>query len=190
MTSWHQNIFFSFSFRAQYSTSTTRNHYETLNLKSNCTAKEIRDAFVKLSKEVWLVVTIQQRIYMSVAGVTFKLNFSNRITLTQVKILSEMLPHFGPSWTRTKCLASLNRERFMTRWLWTRTVATMSTDFVFFTTEPLSNSSNFRRTPQPTHNDARYYGVFGSKRISNGKIVLYCMIFMCVGAVVQALAIR
>ncbi|KAJ6633449.1 DnaJ-like protein 60, partial [Pseudolycoriella hygida] len=37
---------------------------------------------------------------------------------------------------------------------------------------------------------SNYYGVFGKERISNKRIVLYCMLFMLAGIIVQTLAIR
>ncbi|KAG4071754.1 hypothetical protein HA402_011908 [Bradysia odoriphaga] len=132
--------------RAQHG---TRTHYETLNLKPNCTAKDIRDSFVKLSKE-----------NHPDTGENTKQNAERFCAIVEAyKVL-------GKAESRAVYDSVMSHD---------------SGPYAVY---------NYNESSSPSPSNTGYYGVFGSKRVSNKRIVMYCMIFMVVGAIVQALAIR
>lgn len=85
------------------------------------------------------------------------------------------------------CLCSRTNDHTASTIIPSESLITYPFVFVLQQIVTFSPSQSYQNRPGAS---SAYYGMFGSKRISNQKIVVYCMIFMVVGAIVQALAIR
>uniref|UniRef100_A0A1B0CR54 Putative molecular chaperone dnaj superfamily protein n=1 Tax=Lutzomyia longipalpis TaxID=7200 RepID=A0A1B0CR54_LUTLO len=136
-------------------------YYDVLKIKPNATQKEIRDSFIKLSKEhhpdASLAVTAEstrkfQKIlqaYQILGKAESRLNYDAELRLSKSK------PHStGPAYTYYR-------------------------DF-----HPPNSPES------PSANTDEYYGLKGVKRVSNYVIVVLCLIFAGIGVALQIVAIR
>lgn len=138
------------------------NHYEVLKLQSNCTPKEIREAFIRLSKEL--------HPDANVSSANKKASESSFVQLLEAyKVLSkpDSRSNYDYELTlRTRPQTHPGGRQDIQYQHWYR------------------NPSHYQ-TPDPDS----FYGIKGIKKVSNWTIVFYCMVFMVVGGIVQAYAI-
>ncbi|EAT36868.1 AAEL011082-PA [Aedes aegypti] len=138
------------------------NHYEVLKLQSNCTPKEIREAFIRLSKELHPDV--------NASNGNKKANEKSFVQLLEAyKVLSK--PDSRSSYdyelamkARPQSHPGGNQNIQNQHWY--------------------PNSAHYQE-PDPNS----FYGFKGIKKVSNWTIVFYCLVFMFVGIIVQAYAI-
>lgn len=140
------------------------NHYEVLKLKSTCTPKEIREAFIRLSKELHPDV--------NASGVNQKANEQSFVQLLEAyKVLSKI-----------DTRASYDYEISLRTRLSQPQVRPDPQNLQNQHWYP--NPSNYQ-TPDPDS----YYGIKGIRKVSNWTIVFYCGVFMILGIIVQTFAI-
>lgn len=140
------------------------NHYDVLKLKPTCTAKEIREAFIRLSKELHPDV--------NASSANKKAKEKSFVQLLEAyKVLS-----------KKDTRASYDYETFLRTRQGQPQVRTGVQDIRNQHWYP--NPSKYQ-TPDPDS----YYGIKGLKKVSNWTIVFYCGVFMVVGIIVQTFAI-
>ncbi|XP_065082565.1 dnaJ-like protein 60 [Ochlerotatus camptorhynchus] len=140
------------------------NHYEVLKLKSTCTPKEIREAFIRLSKELHPDV-----------------NASDTNKKAKEKSFVQLLEAYKVL-SKTDTRASYDYEisfRIRMDQPQAKPAAQNIQNQHWY-----QNPSNYQ-TPDPDS----YYGIKGIRKVSNWTIVFYCGVFMIVGVIVQTFAI-
>ncbi|XP_062551035.1 dnaJ-like protein 60 [Armigeres subalbatus] len=138
------------------------NHYEVMKLQPNCTPKEIREAFIRLSKEL--------HPDSNISGANKKANDKSFVQLLEAyKVLSK--PESRSSYDYELALRTRpqnhagGRENIQHQHWYPNTVN--------------------NRKPDPDS----YYGLKGIRKVSNWTIVFYCMVFMALGIIAQVFAI-
>lgn len=142
------------------------NYYDVLKLKQSCTPKEIREAFIKLSKELHPDV--------NASSANKKANEKSFVQLLEAyKVLS-----------KTDTRASYDYEI---------SLRTPRVNQPHARPGGAQNIQNQHWYPNPSHYQTpdpnSYYGIKGVRKVSNWTIVFYCGVFMVVGIIVQTFAI-
>lgn len=152
-------------------------HYDTLKLPRNCTSKEVRDSFIKLSKQCH---PDRNRSDPDTHAKFVKLNEA-------YSVLSR--PHKRQAYDLT--LKPLSSERY-------RRAYGDSTYDVYTTAYRQrvvwKDESFWEYKDKSTHGDFNqsgdYYGIRGLKRVPNGWIAILCVIVAVIGVWIQVLLIK
>ncbi|XP_023026339.2 dnaJ-like protein 60 isoform X2 [Leptinotarsa decemlineata] len=148
-----------------FSTSRFRNHYDTLNVKRDCSAKEIRDSFIKLSKEHHPDLNKNLNAHEKFLEIN-----------EAYKILSNT--ESRRSYDLGLLPSDANRNVYYREWPSTDPWK----DPIFYHNRDKSKNT------QGDNNS--YYGIKGVKKVSNFTIVIMCLIIATIGVSLQFLAIR
>ncbi|XP_059350435.1 dnaJ-like protein 60 isoform X1 [Daphnia carinata] len=149
-------------------------HYEILGLQRNCSPKQIRDAFVAISKKVHPDV-----------------NKDDPDCHKSFLKLNEAYSVLSKPYKRQLYDASLV----------SRTYGTMETNFSSWveTNAPFGKVNEFRdetlwesrdKSKDKYYKDKPYYGIKGVQRISNKYIAAGCVVFMLVGAAFHFIVVK
>jgi len=157
--------------RTLNSSTSRTNHYKTLGLEQSCSTKDIRDAFVKLSKEVHpdrnpkdfashakFVELNEAYTVLAKPEARWQYDLSLTRTVSPNGMTSEVADH-RPTWQ--------NRN---TKEYYTRTA--------------------FWDPNQKVDREEPYYGIKGVQKVPNWCIVIGCILFISVGVMGHYLAIR
>ncbi|CAO1373024.1 unnamed protein product [Diamesa hyperborea] len=138
-----------------------KNYYAVLGLNNECTQKEIRNAFIDLSKE-----------YHPDTKVATDSSASDK-DFVQLMEAYQVLSKTHSRANYDLALKGLNTVHFVSK------------DIIY---EPWNINPDEYSKKGPDYEP--YYGIKGLKKLSNWKIVLACMIFCGFGISIQVLAIR
>lgn len=142
-----------------------RNHYDILGLKSDCTQKEIRDAFVNLSK-VHHPDTNQQKA-KTTQKATLESNKEFIRVMEAYRVLSK--GHSRANYDRS--LQGVDTVNYVRK----------DTYYEPWKVDPMRYTDGSGRD--------EYYGIKGLKKVKNWKIVVICILFCVAGAMVQGFII-
>ncbi|CAG9859714.1 unnamed protein product [Phyllotreta striolata] len=126
-----------------------RTHYDILNLPKHCTTKQIKDSFIKLSKENHPDVNKSKNAHKAFLDIKEAYN-----------VLSNPETRRGYDLTLTS--EKSTRSSHMRR-----VYRNVNPDSSFYEHRNKSEDKHFEKQP--------YYGIKGQKRVSNLKIVVVCM---------------
>lgn len=140
-----------------------RDYYEVLGLKSDCTQKEIRNAFVILSKECH-----PDRNMNTEGSSDAKSNQDFIQVMEAYQVLSK--PHSRANYDLS--MKGIDTVNYIRR------------DTVY---EPWKPDTMSYSEKGPHYSP--YYGVKGMKKVNNSRIVIACVLFCVFGALLQAFAI-
>uniref|UniRef100_A0A182JWH9 J domain-containing protein n=1 Tax=Anopheles christyi TaxID=43041 RepID=A0A182JWH9_9DIPT len=151
---------------------THRTHYSVLKLQPNCSTRDVRTAFIQLSKEVCSEGSQlkHHKILHPDANVSNKEKYDNKSfvdLLEAYKVLSK--PESRAAYDYELSLGKNPGNQVFHRYRASPWAA---------------NTMHYNNEEQP------YYGIKGVKKVSNWTIVLCCGIFMLIGIVLQAVAIN
>lgn len=138
-----------------------KNYYEMLGLKQNCTQKEIREAFLLLSKKYHPDTATANNVDPR--------NMEFVALLEAYQVLSKA--HSRANYDLS--LKGVNTVHFV------------SNDTVY---EPWKINSDDYAEKGPNYSS--YYGIKNLKKLPNWYIVMACIIFAGIGVTIQAIAIR
>lgn len=141
----------------------TRNYYDILGLKEDCTQKEIRNAFVTLSKECHPDVNVSQGHSSAKKA---DQDFIQLMEAYQVLSKTHSRANYDLSLKGIDTVNYIRRNTMYEPW-------------------KVDPSSYSEKGP----NYSPYYGVQGMKKLSNRKIVAACIMFCAFGILLQVLAI-
>ncbi|XP_046441840.1 dnaJ-like protein 60 [Daphnia pulex] len=140
-------------------------HYEILGLKQNCSSKQIRDAFVSISKKVHPDVNKSDpdchKSFLKLNEAYSVLSKPYKRQLYDASLMSRKYAAVDnySSWVETNApFGKVNEWRDETLW------------------------SARDKTKDKYYKDKPYYGIKGMQRISNKYIAAGCVVFMLVGA--------
>ncbi|XP_050300511.1 dnaJ-like protein 60 isoform X2 [Anthonomus grandis grandis] len=171
--------------RNLFHTTRTRldNHYETLKLKSNCTGKEIRESFLKLSKEYHPDINKHPSAHkeflkiQEAYNILSKPNSRANYDLGLNNPFQSKYESTGTTYTYQRPSTGPHQYRSGPYKTYTRNPWD---DPSFYSNKSYSYSSD---------NDS-YYGIKGIKRQSNGTVLFVVLIFGLVAFVLEMLAFR
>lgn len=151
--------FFGRRFFLTSSVTLNRNHYEILGLKMDCSPKDIRNAFVQLSKEH----------HPDMKKSKYEESSRDFIQVNEAyQVLSK--PHSRANYDLS--LKGIDTVNYIKR----------DTVYEPWRVDPMSYSEK-----GPIYSP--YYGIRGMRKMSNYKIVIFCILFCAFGAMIQGFAI-
>ncbi|XP_050344457.1 dnaJ-like protein 60 [Nymphalis io] len=159
-----RNTFFdsAYKFMRLYS-SGKKTHYEVLNLQKNCTDKDIKNAFIQMSKEYHPDKNKNEKAQENFVRIVEAYNvLSKRSSRAQYDMNSELDNHSSYSYVYK-----------------THTPYNWRTNY-----NGQSNNQNYNEKTNS------YYGVKGWKKLSNTDLILICFGIAVVGVILQVVIIR
>ena len=147
-------------------TALRRNYYEILGLKTDCSQKEIRDAFVVLSKEHHPDLAPNKIVAGDATSLKSNQEFIQVVEAYQVLSKSHSRANYDLSLKGIDTVNYIRRDTFYEPWK----------------VDPMSYS-------EKGPNYSPYYGVRGFKRVENWKVVAACVLFCVFGAMIQGFVI-
>ncbi|XP_035780679.1 dnaJ-like protein 60 isoform X2 [Anopheles albimanus] len=162
-----------------------RTHYAVLKLQPDCSAREVRAAFIQLSKELHPDANV---------GSSRKYDNKSFVELLEAyKILSK--PDSRAAYDYELSLGrdfKTNDQPVFHRYLLVLTDRLRKKHNASYSHDLFKFSSNRPWASGPKHystEEQPYYGIKGVKKVSNWTIVVFCAIFMLFGIVLQTVAI-
>ncbi|KAJ8966861.1 hypothetical protein NQ314_003255 [Rhamnusium bicolor] len=147
------------------------NHYEVLNLSRTCTSKDIKDSFIKLSKE-------------------------NHPDVSKSKDSHQKFLQINEAY---KVLSKTESRRLYDLGLTTSTIYPQNSNVEvryrrqYYGSDPWKDPSFYRNRnkSEDRYNEGKpYYGIKGVKKVSNFTVVIVCLSITVFVVVLQLLAIR
>nr|CAI5868795.1 unnamed protein product [Callosobruchus analis] len=148
------------------------NYYDVLKLERKCTAKEIKDSFIRLSKEFHPDINKRDDAHKKFLQINEAYKVLSNIESRRNYDLS-LRPMHEVSSRGPYRMYTYNAE-----------------PFVHDPWKDPSFYANRDKSKDKFHEQDPYYGIRGIKRMSNTGIVLICLAFAAFGVAVQVFAIR
>ncbi|XP_043230377.1 dnaJ homolog subfamily C member 4-like [Amphibalanus amphitrite] len=149
----------------------SRTHYEVLGVSKTCSTKDIREAYMTLSKKLHPDVSPgshSEFVLLNEAYQTLSRRQARALYDASLLRPTTAAPPPGQSWKRYGDVESTHDRVF--------------TDDTIWGMRDRSKDSEFSDKP--------YYGIRGVKRLSNGPIAVFCLLFMVLGIFIHVTAIR
>lgn len=144
-----------------------KTYYDTLGLNNDCSQKEIRNAFITLSKKYHPDVKTPALDSLKMTPAQLKNESEDFVRVLEAyKVLSR--GHSRENYDLS--LKGINTVHFVNR-------------DIFY--EPWKSGGSSR-----TADHGPYYGIKGLNRVANWKIVVACIVFCSIGILVQVLAVN
>ncbi|XP_037072355.1 dnaJ-like protein 60 [Pollicipes pollicipes] len=151
----------------------SKNHYQVLGLPNTCSTKEIREAYMVLSKKVHPDVSPgshSEFVRLNDAYQTLSRRQSRALYDASLLRPPTVAPPDGRVWRRH---GDVDTTATHDRIFWDESI---------FGMRYRAGDEKFENKP--------YYGIRGLKRQSNGPIAFICVLFMALGIILHVLAIR
>jgi len=154
-----------------------RTHYEILGLQQNCSSKEIRDAFLGLSKKIHPDLNPEDP-----NGHQSFLRLNEAYTILSKPDKRQM---YDASLMQHKYATQQPYNSFSSSWVETNAPygrASAWRDETLWSSRDRSKDKQYQNKP--------YYGINGVKRVSNATIAAGCVLFMVVGAAFHFVVVK